>query len=143
MSTEREIMEIGTIEDGDVPAVLDLWRRCGLLHPDNDARADIARARDTATATVLVGRRDGSVVATAMAGFDGHRGWIYYLAVEPHRQRTGHGKAMLAAAERWLRERGAPKAMLLVADANSGVRGFYETLGYARSPVITLGKPLR
>jgi ribosomal protein S18 acetylase RimI-like enzyme len=135
-------MEIGAIEDGDVEAVLELWARCGLLHPDNDPRADIARARSTPGATLLVGRKDGVVIAAALAGFDGHRGWVYYLAVAPNSQRAGHGKAMLDAAERWLRERGAPKTMLLVAEANSGARGFYERLGYARSPVLTLGKRL-
>src|SRR5690349_13781202 len=96
------VMEIGTIADGDIPGVLDLWARCGLLHPDNDPRADIARVRRAESATLLVGRRDGAVIATAVAGFDGHRGWVYYLAVEPGLRRAGHGKAMLAAAERWL-----------------------------------------
>jgi ribosomal protein S18 acetylase RimI-like enzyme len=135
-------MIIGTIEDGDIPAVLDLWARCGLLHPDNDARADIARARSTANATLLVGRKDSVAIATALVGFDGHRGWVYYLAVEPRLQRVAHGKAMLEAAEAWLRQRGVPKAMLMVAEANSGALGFYETLGYTRSPVVTMGKRL-
>jgi ribosomal protein S18 acetylase RimI-like enzyme len=90
----------------------------------------------------LVGRKDGKVIATAPAGFDGHRGWVYYLAVEPHLQRAGHGKAMLAAAARWLRARGAPKLMLLVAEANSGVLRFYAKLGFTRSPVVTMGKRL-
>lgn len=136
-------MEIGAIEDGDIVAVLDLWARCGLLHPDNDPRADIARAQSAADATLLVGRKDGTVVATVLAGFDGHRGWVYYLAVAPHLQRAGHGKTMLEAAEHWLRARGAPKVMLMVAEANSGVRGFYEKVGYKRSPVTTLGKLLK
>jgi ribosomal protein S18 acetylase RimI-like enzyme len=135
-------MKIGTIEDGDIPAVLDLWTRCGLMHPDNDARADIARARRAADATLLVGRKDGMVVATAMAGFDGHRGWVYYLAVAPHLQGNRHGKAMLEEAARWLRERGAPKMMLLVAESNRGVLGFYEKLEFTRSPVITMGRML-
>jgi ribosomal protein S18 acetylase RimI-like enzyme len=135
-------MEIGTIEDGDIPAVLDLWTRCGLIHPDNDARADIARARRAADAALLIGRKNGAVVATAMVGFDGHRGWVYYLAVEPRLQRTRHGKAMLEEAGRWLRARKAPKMMVLVAEANRGVLGFYQKLGFTRSPVITLGKRL-
>jgi ribosomal protein S18 acetylase RimI-like enzyme len=135
-------MKIGAIDDGDIDAVLGLWARCGLIHPENDARADIARARTAVSATLLVGRKDGKVVATALAGFDGHRGWVYYLAVEPKLQRAGHGKAMLEAAEHWLRARGVPKLLLMVADANSGVREFYERLGYSRSPVATLGKRL-
>ena len=135
-------MIIGTIEDGDIPAVLDLWARSGLLHPDNDARADIARARSTANATLLVGRKGSVVIATALVGLDGHRGWVYYLAVEPRLQRVGHGKAMLEAAEGWLRQRGAPKAMLMVAEANSGALGFYRELGYTRSPAATMGRRL-
>jgi ribosomal protein S18 acetylase RimI-like enzyme len=135
-------MEIGAIGDRDIEAVLDLWARTGLLHPDNDARADIARAQGAANATLLVGRQGGRVIATAMAGFDGHRGWVYYLAVAPASQRAGHGKAMLAAAERWLRARRAPKLMVLVAEANGAVMGFYEKLGFTRAPVVTLGKRL-
>lgn len=138
-----DTMEIGPIEDGDIPAVLDLWARTGLLHPDNDARADIARARTAADATLFVGRIDGKAVATAMVGFDGHCGWVYYLAVEPGLQRAGHGKAMLAAAENWLRARNAPKLMVLVAEANAKVMSFYETLGFTRSPVVTMGKLLK
>ena len=136
-------MEIGAIEDGDVPAVLDLWARTALLHPDNDARADIARARTAADATLLVGRTGGKTVATAMVGFDGHRGWVYYLAIEPDLQRAGHGKAMLAAAEQWLRARNAPKLMVLVAEANAKVMGFYEKLGFTRSPVVTMGRRIK
>jgi len=136
-------MEIGTIEDGDIAAVLDLWARTGLRHPDNDPCADIARARNASDATLLVGRKNGRVIATAMVGFDGHRGWVYYLAIEPDQQRAGHGKAMLAAAEHWLRARNAPKLMVLVAEANAGVLGFYEKLGFTRSPVVTLGKRLQ
>jgi len=135
-------MEIGTIEDRDIEAVLALWARCDLSHPDNDSRADIARAREAPDAILLVGRKDGAVVATAMAGFDGHRGWVYYLAVEPRHRRVGHGRAMLAAAERWLRGRGAPKMMLLVATANRQVLGFYEKLAFSRVHAVTLGKRL-
>lgn len=135
-------MKISTIEDGDIPEVLDLWTRCGLMHPDNDARADIARARRAPDAALLVGRQSGVVVATAMVGFDGHRGWVYYLAVAPHLQRGGHGTAMLEEAARRLHERGAPKMMLLVAESNRGVLGFYERLGFTRSPVVTMEKML-
>lgn len=135
-------MEISELRDDDVAAVVALWERCGLVRPPNDPHADIRRARGASAATVLVGRTDGAVVATAMAGFDGHRGWVYYLAVEPARQRSGLGRAMLDAAESWLRARGAPKIMLMVGCDNAAVLGFYEALGYAPSPVVALGKLL-
>ena len=77
-----------------------------------------------------------------MAGFDGHRGWVYYLAVEPRVQRRGYGKAMLGAAEKWLRARKAPKLLLMVAEDNSAAFGFYDALGFKRSRVVTLGKLL-
>jgi hypothetical protein len=76
-------MEITDIEGSDVAAILSLWKRSNLLRAGNDPRADIDRARRARDATILVGRRESAVVATAMAGFDGHRGWVYYLAVEP------------------------------------------------------------
>lgn len=135
-------MEISEIEDRDIAAAISLWKRCNLVVAENDPRADIDRARGTGDATILVGRRGGAVIATAMVGFDGHRGWVYYLAVEPALQRSGLGKAMLNAAEQWLRARGAPKLLLLVAEDNAAAFGFYKALGFARSPVVALGKRL-
>ena len=96
-------MDIEPVRDADIEAVVALWDRCGLLRPWNDPRRDIALARAAADAEVLVGRLGDAIVAAAMVGFDGHRGWIYYLAVEPGAQRSGHGRAMMAACEAWLR----------------------------------------
>jgi ribosomal protein S18 acetylase RimI-like enzyme len=135
-------MDIAELDEDDIPAVMALWERCRLIHPDNDPRADIGRARKARDATILVGKRDGIVIATAMAGFDGHRGWVYYLAVDPGAQRSGHGKAMMNAAECWLRARKAPKLLLMVSEDNEAVLGFYRALGLVRSPVVTLGKRL-
>ncbi len=135
-------MDISELEDRDIAATLSLWKRCNLVVAQNDPRADIDRARGAGNAAILVGRRGNAVVATAMVGFDGHRGWVYYLAVDPALQKSGIGKAMLAAAEQWLRARGAPKLLLMVAEENAAAFGFYKAMGFARSPVVVLGKRL-
>ena len=93
------------IEDAnaaDAAAVVALWRACGLTRPWNDPDADFALALGNSTSTVLVARDDAALAGSVMVGFDGHRGWIYYLAVAPDRQRAGVGRALMAAAEAWL-----------------------------------------
>lgn len=95
-----------------------------------------------ATSTVLAGHEGGALIASIMVGFDGHRGWIYYLAVDPGVQGHGHGRAMMAAAEDWLRARGAPKLQLMVRDTNQQALGFYRRLGLEQQAVVVLGKRL-
>lgn len=133
-------MQFGDIEDGEIEAVIALWDRCGLLRPWNDPRRDVALARRTPTARVLIGRIEGQVVASAMLGFDGHRGWAYYVAVEPELQGRGYGRLMIEAAEAWFRQIGAPKMQLLVRNGNAEARGFYEKLGFADQDCVALGK---
>ncbi|WP_235365024.1 GNAT family acetyltransferase [Sphingomonas sp. ERG5] len=128
---------------GDGPRVVALWDACGLTRPWNDAHADFALALDAPASTILVARDGDAIVASVMTGFDGHRGWIYYLAVAPDARRGGHGRAMMAAAEQWLRARGAPKLQLMVRDDNEGALGFYAALGLERQKVITLGRFLK
>ncbi len=94
-------MDIGPLEDGEVEEVVALWERCGLTRPWNDPRADILLARSSPTSDVLVGRRDGRVIASAMVGADGHRGWVYYLAADPALRRQGLGRRMMQACETW------------------------------------------
>lgn len=133
-------LAVRAIADGDEAAVEALWRAAGLVVPWNDPQADIALCRGKANATLLVGTLDGRIVATAMAGHDGHRGWIYYLAVAPACRGAGHGRTMTGAAETWLRNAGMPKVQLMVRESNRAVRAFYETLGYAQSPVTVMQK---
>lgn len=125
-------------EDRD--AVVTLWTACGLVMPWNDPDADIARAAGGPASDILVGEIDGAVVATAMVGDEGHRGWVYYVAVDPERQGHGLGAAMMAAAEAWHAARGVPKVMLLVRETNTRVVGFYEGLGYVQEPRVLLTK---
>lgn len=126
----------------DEAAVIALWRDCGLLRPWNDPRRDIARKLAVQPELFLVGEAGGRPVASAMAGFDGHRGWIYYLAVAPHEQRRGHGRRMVAEAERLLAERGCPKLNLMVRGDNVQAIGFYRAMGYAVDEVVHLGRRL-
>jgi ribosomal protein S18 acetylase RimI-like enzyme len=127
----------------DEAAVIALWAACGLTRPWNDPSQDFRRAIDGATSAILVQRDEDGIAASVMVGFDGHRGWVYYLAVAPERRRAGLGRAMMDVAERWLRERGAPKIQLMVRDDNSHAIGFYKSLGLEPQKVVTLGRFLK
>jgi len=129
-------------EPADEEAVVALWQRCGLTRPWNDPRKDIARKRKVRPDWFLVGVVEGVVVATAMVGYDGHRGWVYYLGVDPEHQKGGLGRAIMERAEELLRAEGCPKIKLQVRTANEGVIAFYERLGYALDDVVSMGKRL-
>ncbi|MCX8101406.1 MAG: GNAT family acetyltransferase [Geminicoccaceae bacterium] len=131
---------IRPIEDRDVEAVVALWERCGLIRPWNPPRADIERARGRPNSEVLVADAEGQPVGTVMVGEDGHRGWVYYLAVDPARQGQGHGRALMAAAEAWLAKRGIRKLELMVRSSNTAAKGFYGRLGYREEPVAVLAR---
>ena len=133
-------LTISAITDADVEAVIALWQRCGLTRPWNDPAGDIAFARRGTNATVLVGRADEVIVASAMVGHDGHRGWVYYVAVDPDRQRYHFGRAIMAAAEDWLRRQGVQKIMLMVRPDNTGVKAFYDRLGYETQERVIYAK---
>src|SRR5437667_9361971 len=123
-------LPITPIEDGDVVSVVALWQRCGLTRPWNDPAADIALARRGPNSTVLTGRDGGAIAATAMVGHDGHRGWVYYVAVDPDRRANGHGRAIMNAAEEWLRQAGIPTLQLLVRRDTAKAGAFYQSIGY-------------
>ena len=131
---------IGEATREDVAAVVALWQACGLTRPWNDPQADFARAVDGATSALLVLREGEAIVGSAMVGSDGHRGWIYYLAVAPERRRAGHGRALMRAAEAWLRAHDLPKAQLMVREGNEVALAFYASLGFEPQKVVTLGK---
>lgn len=131
---------IRPLEDRDVAAVVALWEDCGLTRPWNPPEPDIARARGRPGSDVLVAERDGRLVGTVMVGEDGHRGWVYYLAVDPAFRGRGLGRALMASAEAWLAARGIRKLELLVRTSNEGVKGFYAALGYREEPVSVLAR---
>jgi ribosomal protein S18 acetylase RimI-like enzyme len=113
-----QTLAITPIDDADVADVVALWQTCGLTRPWNDPATDIALARRGSNATVLIGRGDRLIVATVLVGHDGHRGWVYYLAVDPDHRQQGYGRVMMDEAERWLRERGIEKLQLMVRPDN-------------------------
>ena len=131
---------IAQAQAADDAAVTRLWEDCGLTRLWNDPARDFRLAVGGATSAVLVLRDGEELAATVMVGFDGHRGWVYYLAVAPERRRAGLGGRMMAAAEAWLRARGAPKIQLMVRDDNEAALGFYEALGLERQEVVVLGR---
>lgn len=131
---------IAAATSDDREAVVALWRDCGLTRPWNDPDADFVLALASDASIVLVAREGDMVAGSVMTGFDGHRGWVYYLAVSPGARRGGLGRALMAAAEAWLRERGAPKIQLMVRGSNADALGFYEALGLERQDVVTLGR---
>jgi ribosomal protein S18 acetylase RimI-like enzyme len=120
--------------------VIALWQRCGLTRPWNDPAADIALARKGPNATVLVGRDDSILVTSVLVGHDGHRGWVYYVAVDPERRHKGYGRVIMAAAEDWLRARGLEKLQLMVRGDNAEVQTFYQSLGYLKQERVVFAK---
>jgi ribosomal protein S18 acetylase RimI-like enzyme len=131
-------LAIAPLDPADTAAVVALWERCGLTRPWNDPHADIALALRGPNSTILIGREADAVVASVMVGHDGHRGWVYYVAVDPAHQRRGFGQAIMAAAEDWLKLRGIGKAELLIREGNATVQRFYESLGYNVEPRIVM-----
>ncbi|ATY34100.1 GNAT family acetyltransferase [Sphingomonas psychrotolerans] len=134
----RPLIEPATSQDAT--AVVALWRACDLTRPWNDPDRDFALALGGASSVVLVARGAEGLEGSVMAGFDGHRGWVYYLAVCPDCRGAGLGRALMAAAEDWLRARGAPKLQLMVRADNHAALGFYEKLGLEWQQVVTLGR---
>jgi ribosomal protein S18 acetylase RimI-like enzyme/AcrR family transcriptional regulator len=128
----------------DTEAVVALWQACGLTRPWNDPRKDIARKLTTQPELFLVatGPDGAGVQGSAMAGYDGHRGWVNYLAVDPAAQRGGIGRALMARIERDLEARGCPKVNLQIREGNEPVMEFYAALGYARDGAVSFGKRL-
>jgi ribosomal protein S18 acetylase RimI-like enzyme len=135
-------MEIRSFEPADEADVIVLWQRCGLTRPWNDPHKDIRRKCAVQPDLLLVGTIDGRIVASVMIGYEGHRGWINYLAVDPDVQHQGLGRAIMDEAERRLRAVGCPKINLQVRAENTGVVEFYRNLGYVVEDLVSMGKRL-
>ena len=135
-------MEIRPFSLKDEQAVVALWQKCALVRPWNDPHADIQRKLKVNPELFLVGVTDGKIVAAVMGGYEGHRGWINYLAVAPAARRQGVGRALMAAAEQHLRAAGCPKINLPVRPDNPAVIALYERLGFAVEGAISLGRRL-
>ena len=135
-------MEIRNSQPADAEAVVALWERCGLTRPWNDPQRDIQRKLAVQSEGFLVGVLAEQIVATVMVGYDGHRGWLYYLAVDPRHQRQGLGRTIVSEAERMLAALGCPKINLQVRVDSAAVLGFYRSIGFVADEVVSLGKRL-
>lgn len=135
-------MLIRSFRPTDEDAVVALWQRCGLIRPSNDPRKDIRRKLNVRPDLFLVGLVGERIVTTVMAGYEGHRGWINYLAVDPPAQRRGIGRQILGEAERALAQAGCPKINLQVRSTNEGAIEFYRRVGYQVDDVVSMGKRL-
>lgn len=135
-------MDIRPFEDADEPAVIQLWGRCGLLRPWNDPHKDIARKKRVQRELFVVGTIVGEIVAAAMAGYDGHRGWINYLAVDPAHQRQGLAAALMAHLEGKLRAMGCAKINLQIRRDNLEAIAFYRRIGFVEDAAVSYGKRL-
>jgi ribosomal protein S18 acetylase RimI-like enzyme len=134
-------VDIEEIPESLFPHAVALWHETGLTRPWNDPDADLRRAMAGSTSTVLAARDEaGALLGTAMVGHDGHRGWVYYLAVGPGSRRLGLGGALLRACEEWVRARGIPKIQLMVRHTNEDAMAFYEALGYVDGEVVVMGR---
>ncbi|MEO1145092.1 MAG: GNAT family acetyltransferase [Cyanobacteria bacterium J06638_22] len=135
-------MEIRAFQASDREAVVQLWKDCGLVVPHNDPHRDIDRKLTVQPEWFLIGEADTQVIASCMVGYEGHRGWLNYLAVRPAMQKRGFGQQIVAHAETLLLQAGCPKINLQIRSTNQRVIEFYEGLGYKQDTVISLGKRL-
>ena len=135
-------LQIRACQPADGAAVIRLWEECGLVVSYNNPQRDIERKFKVNPEWFLVGILDGRIVASCMAGYEGHRGWINYLAVTPGYRRRGIASAMMREAEARLEAAGCPKIMLQIRETNLEVMQFYQKLGYVKDPVVSMGKRL-
>jgi ribosomal protein S18 acetylase RimI-like enzyme len=138
----HRVMRIRPFQPADEAAVVALWRECHLIRPWNDPHKDVARKLEVQPELFLVGVVDEAVIASVMTGYEGHRGWMNYLAVAPRLRGRGYGRALVEHVERLLLERGCPKVNLQVRASNPEAVAFYRRLGYAQDESISLGKRL-
>jgi ribosomal protein S18 acetylase RimI-like enzyme len=139
--TTTSTLTVTSIEDADLPEVIGLWQRAGLVREWNDPAGDIALARRERNATILLGRESGgALVASLLVGHDGHRGWVYYVSVDPEHRFKNYGRDIMTAAEDWLRARGIMKLQLMVRGDNAKVHAFYQSLGYYDQQRTTFAK---
>ena len=123
-------------------AVIELWEKCDLTRPWNNPGLDIERKMKDKPELFLVGLINGKVVASVMGGYEGHRGWVYYLGVEPEQRKRGLAKRMMDAIEERLLEMGCPKINIQVRSGNTGALNFFGKIGYNTEERISLGKRL-
>lgn len=135
-------MRIREFADADADEVVSLWTAAGLVRPWNDPYRDIERKKSVQRELFLVAVDGERLVGVGMAGYDGHRGWINYLAVARDARRAGIGRALMAEFESRLLALGCPKVNLQVREGNADALAFYAELGFAIDAAVSLGKRL-
>jgi GNAT superfamily N-acetyltransferase len=135
-------LQIRQYVESDRQALIAVWERCGLVVSWNNPEKDIDRKLRKDADLLLVGIIDDNLVATVMGGYDGHRGWINYLAVDPNHRREGLGEQLMLAVEDRLRELGCAKINLQIRRSNTAVISFYEAIDYSEDDVVSYGKRL-
>jgi ribosomal protein S18 acetylase RimI-like enzyme len=133
---------VRAFKEADEARVIELWTFAGLVRPWNDPKKDIARKLKVQRELFLVAELDGVIVGTVMAGYEGHRGWVNYLAVDIGQRRRGIGTALMRDAERRLRLLGCPKINLQIRRENTGVQAFYAAIGFKEDAAVSMGKRL-
>ena len=137
--TESSLL-IRPFKEGDEEALVTLWNMCKLTVPWNNPHKDIARKLKVQAELFLVGYLEDKLIASVMAGYDGHRGWINYFAVHPDFQARGYGKQLMDNVENGLRELGCPKINLQIREGNDKVFSYYQKLGFVEEKRINMGK---
>ena len=135
-------MKIRKYKSSDKSELIQLWITCKLVNPKNDPEKDIDRKLKSGIGWIYIGEEGGHIVASAMVGYEGHRGWINYLAVLPKFQKNGYGRQIMEKAEKELRKIGCPKINLQIRKGNESVIQFYERLGFIEDEVVSMGKRL-
>ena len=135
-------MQIRRYSSSDQSSIITLWERCGLIRPWNDPKKDINRKLKAQPELFFVGVLDGVLIASAMAGYEGHRGWINYLAVSPDHRQKGYGRIIMQEVERQVEIIGCPKINLQIRESNTIAINFYKKLGYDIDEVSMMGKRL-
>ena len=133
-------MKIRTYSKGDLLSVIQLWKDTGLVVAQNDPHKDIERKLKVDPGLFLVGELNGEIIGSVMGGYDGHRGWINYLAVKPSEQRKGYARELMHKVETLIQKKGCPKINLQVRNTNTEILKFYTAIGYADDNVVGLGK---
>lgn len=135
-------MNIRIYHPDDREAVIHLWQECGLVVPHNNPSKDIERKLKVNPEWFLVGELDGNIIASCMAGYEGHRGWINYLSVSPEHQHQGLAKQIMEEAESFLKAAGCPKINLQIRSSNANAIEFYGSIGFKNDDVVSMGKRL-
>ena len=135
-------MKVRAYNKNDKEEIISLWNECGLVVPQNDPAKDIERKLNVDPDLFLVGVTENGIVASVMGGYEGHRGWINYLAVKPSEQRKGYGQMIMQSVETLIKQKGCPKINLQVRTTNESVIAFYTAIGYGNDNVVGLGKRL-